>query len=254
MTELYPSSDESVTCLPSNSSSSAGSSSDSADEASSLGGSSSAVTSGTDESSGPGTTAAANSDHSSNTAEQDLSGSHGSSAARGGAARPLHAAQQKLASAAAGVAERIQAFGCPEPDTTVQQVLWPAHCVQHTQEASLHPGLHVRPTDLLVRKGWQPFLDAYSAFEDNGKLQSTGLAQHLRDTGVERVVVVGVALDYCVLWTALDAAEQGFDTTVALDATLPVSSQGATDAIKQLQRAGVHVIQHVDDVLFLAET
>lgn len=126
---------------------------------------------------------------------------------------------------------------------TVQQVLWPEHCVEHTRDAQLHPGLIIKPTDLLLRKGHQQQLDAYSAFHENGHVQSTGLTDALKRRGVKRVVVVGVALEYCVLFTALDAVEYGFDTIVVLDATAPVSREGAASAVEKLQQAGVHVVQ-----------
>jgi nicotinamidase/pyrazinamidase len=114
--------------------------------------------------------------------------------------------------------------------------------VRYTTDARLHPDLLVSPNDLVVRKGWQPFLDAYSAFEDNGKLQSTGLSQQLRQEGISRVVVSGVALDYCVLYTAFDAVAEGFETLLARDATLPVTAAGGADAVQKLSRAGVQIV------------
>lgn len=147
-----------------------------------------------------------------------------------------------LAAAAANLADRISKFGCPEPVTEVQQVLWPPHCVRFTADARLHPGLMVLPQDLVVRKGWQPFIDAYSAFEDNGKLQSTGLAAQLRQQGIRRVVIAGVALDFCVMWTALDCVDEGFETVLVLDATLPVSAAGGAAAVQRLRKAGVQVV------------
>jgi nicotinamidase/pyrazinamidase len=100
----------------------------------------------------------------------------------------------------------------------------------------------VLPQDLVVRKGWQPFIDAYSAFEDNGKLQSTGLAAQLRQQGIRRVVIAGVALDFCVMWTALDCVDEGFETVLVLDATLPVSAAGGAAAVQRLRKAGVQVV------------
>lgn len=164
-------------------------------------------------------------------------------------ARYQEAAGGCLTATAAALAERIKAFGCPEPVTTVQQVLWPPHCVQHTAGARIHPDLQVSANDLIVRKGWQPFIDAYSAFEDNGKLQSTGLAEQLRREGISRVVVTGVALDFCVLWSALDAAAEGFETVLPLDATLPVSRGSVGKVVLQLQNAGVHVVQTSQELL-----
>jgi nicotinamidase/pyrazinamidase len=84
----------------------------------------------------------------------------------------------------------------------VQQVLWPEHCLQHRTEARLHPGLLIKPNDIILRKGWQPQLDAYSAFQDNGRVRNTGLAALLKHGGIRSVVVVGVAVEYCVLYTA----------------------------------------------------
>lgn len=148
------------------------------------------------------------------------------------------------AAAAAALADRIHSFGCPEPVTQVQQVLWPPHCVRHSADARLHPDLLVLPDDLIVRKGWQPMIDAYSAFEDNGHLQSTGLAEQLRREGVCRVVVTGVALDFYVLNTALDAVAAGFETVLVLDGVLPVSAAGGADAVRRLRAAGVEVLEH----------
>lgn len=154
------------------------------------------------------------------------------------------ASHSVAAAAASALADRIRSFGCPEPVTQVQQVLWPPHCVRHSADAGLHPDLIVLPDDLIVRKGWQPMIDAYSAFEDNGHLQSTGLAEQLRREGVHRVVVTGVALDFCVLWTALDAVAAGFETVLVLDGVLPVSAAGGADAVRRLRAAGVEVLEH----------
>jgi nicotinamidase/pyrazinamidase len=131
----------------------------------------------------------------------------------------------------------------------VQQVLWPQHCLQHSSEARLHPGLIIKPADLVLRKGWQPQLDAYSAFQDNGRVQSTGLAALLKRSGIRSVVVVGVALEYCVLYTALDAVQEGFETSVVLDATAAVDEEGAAEAVQQLRQANVSVVQRVWDAL-----
>jgi nicotinamidase-related amidase len=173
----------------------------------------------------------------------DGSDSDGGSAGSSSKAVSQHSVAAATAAAAA-LAERIRSFGCPEPVTQVQQVLWPPHCMRHSAGARLHPDLIVLPEDLIVRKGWQPMIDAYSAFEDNGHLQSTGLAEQLRREGVRRVVVTGVALDFCVMWTALDAVAAGFETVLVLDGVLPVSAAGGADAVRRLRAAGVEVLQH----------
>jgi nicotinamidase/pyrazinamidase len=159
---------------------------------------------------------------------------------------------QNMSAAAAALAERISKFGCPEPVTEVTQRLWPSHCVRYTADARIHPDLLVSRHDLVVRKGWQPFLDAYSAFEDIGKLQSTGLAQQLRQEGIGRVVVTGVALDFCVLYTTLDAVDEGFETVLVRDATLPVTAAGGADAVLRLRRAGVQIVD--SQALLLSNT
>jgi nicotinamidase/pyrazinamidase len=112
----------------------------------------------------------------------------------------------------------------------------------------LHPGLIIKPDDVILRKGWQPQLDAYSAFQDNGRVKSTGLAALLKHSGIRSVVVVGVALEYCVMYTALDAVKEGFETSVVLAATAPVDAAGAEEAVQQLQEANVSVVQRVWDV------
>jgi nicotinamidase/pyrazinamidase len=131
----------------------------------------------------------------------------------------------------------------------VQQVLWPDHCLQHSTEAQLHPGLIINPDDIILRKGWQPQLDAYSAFQDNGRVKNTGLAALLKHSGVRSVVVVGVALEYCVMSTALNSVQEGFETTVILAATAPVDAAGAKEAVQQLQEANVSVVHRVWDVV-----
>lgn len=132
---------------------------------------------------------------------------------------------------------------------TVQQMMWPVHCVQNTQEAALHPGLLVHSDDFLVRKGWQPQKYVYSAFLDSCEVQSTGLASLLHKRGISSVTIVGVALDYCVLWIALDSVKLGFITRVVLDATAFVSAAGARTAKQRLQDAGVQLQQSIWDAV-----
>lgn len=126
------------------------------------------------------------------------------------------------------------------------QILWPVHCVQETPGAALVPELQARADQLaaVFRKGTDPTVDSYSGFFDNGRRKSTGLGEWLREQGVTSVVVCGLALDYCVKFTALDAISLGFKTTVVRDATRAVNLQpdDGERAIEQLRAAGVEII------------
>lgn len=121
------------------------------------------------------------------------------------------------------------------------QVLWPVHCVQATPGASFPETLQHQRFDHVVRKGTDPQIDSYSGFHDNGHRQPTGLAHLLRDNGVTAVHIVGLATDYCVKFTALDAVNEGFSTTLITDATRGVDlTPGDIDrALAEMQTAGV---------------
>ncbi|MCM5555802.1 bifunctional nicotinamidase/pyrazinamidase [Pleomorphomonas sp. NRK KF1] len=121
--------------------------------------------------------------------------------------------------------------GC-EPFDTIDmpygtQVLWPDHCVQGTPGADLHPDLVVTSAQLVIRKGWHQGVDSYSAFREADRETLTGLAGYLRERGVDEVHVVGLATDYCVGWTALDAAGAGFKVTVIEDACRAIDLSGS---------------------------
>ena len=107
------------------------------------------------------------------------------------------------------------------------QVLWPDHCVQGTPGAELHPDLEVTTAQLVIRKGWHQGVDSYSAFREADRKTLTGLAGYLRERGVEEVHVVGLATDYCVGWTALDAAAAGFKVSVIEDACRAIDLSGS---------------------------
>ena len=117
--------------------------------------------------------------------------------------------------------------------------LWPVHCVRETPGAAFHPGLRLPPHAIVLSKGTDPDRDSYSAFD------GTGLADRLRGTGVRRVWVGGLALDYCVLATALDSVKEGFETHLLLRAARPVDvTPGDGDrAVDRMVAAGV-VIEH----------
>jgi nicotinamidase/pyrazinamidase len=120
------------------------------------------------------------------------------------------------------------------------QVLWPDHCVQGTPGAELHPDLRVTSAQLIIRKGWHAGVDSYSAFREADRTTLTGLAGYLRERGVEEVHVVGLATDYCVAWTALDAADAGFRVAVIEDACRAIDLRGSLKrAWADLAAAGV---------------
>ena len=123
------------------------------------------------------------------------------------------------------------------------QVLWPDHCVQHTRGAELHADLNAGGIDEVVTKGTDSGIDSYSGFFDNGHRKATGLTDLLRARGVDAVDIAGLALDYCVKFTALDAVKEGFTTTVLLDGCRAVNLQpGDGDAaVAEMQAAGVQV-------------
>lgn len=126
----------------------------------------------------------------------------------------------------------------------LDQVLWPDHCVQWTGGAAPAPGLDSARVVRFFTKGEDPAVDSYSGFWDNGRRHATGLAGWLQRQGVTDVLVCGLALDYCVKFTALDAADAGFTTTVVVDATRAVelSAGDGEAAIAALRAAGVRVL------------
>jgi len=121
------------------------------------------------------------------------------------------------------------------------QILWPVHCVQGTHGAEFHPDLNLDRVARVFRKGTNPRIDSYSGFFDNDHRVSTGLAEYLRERGVREVHICGLATDYCVKFTALDAARLGLDTYFVDDACRGVELQpgDAQRAIEEMRRAGV---------------
>lgn len=107
------------------------------------------------------------------------------------------------------------------------QVLWPSHCVQGTQDADFHPDLNIQKAQMIVRKGFHSHIDSYSAFLEADHKTTTGLAGYLKERGIDTVYVVGIATDFCVAWTAMDAAQLGFKTFVISDATKAIDLQGS---------------------------
>ncbi len=125
------------------------------------------------------------------------------------------------------------------------QVLWPIHCVQGSFGANFHPTLNQAGIDKVFVKGTDPTIDSYSGFFDNGHRKATGLGDYLREQGVTQVFVLGLATDYCVKFTALDAIELGFDTSLIEDASRGVNlNEGdVQQAIAEMRSKGVNIIQ-----------
>jgi nicotinamidase/pyrazinamidase len=128
-----------------------------------------------------------------------------------------------------------------------KQVLWPDHCVMGTDDARLVPALDATKTQLLIRKGFHRELDSYSAFDEADHRTGTGLAGYLRERRVHRVFVCGLATDYCVAWTALDARNAGFDTAVIEDACRAIDLNGSLAvAWQRMAAAGVLRVTSAD--------
>lgn len=124
------------------------------------------------------------------------------------------------------------------------QVLWPDHCVQNTPGASFHSGLDVAQIDAVVHKGVHREVDSYSAFFDNDRRRDTGLADMLGARGVDEVWMLGLATDYCVRWTALDARELGLACTVVRDGVRAVDLEpgDGSRALEELEGAGCTIV------------
>jgi len=120
------------------------------------------------------------------------------------------------------------------------QTLWPAHCVQGTPGAEFHPDLEATKAELIVRKGFHAGIDSYSAFRENDRMTRTGLDGYLKARGFTKVVLCGLALDYCVAWSALDAKQAGFDVTVMVEATAAIDLEGSRrKMLAEMRKAGV---------------
>ena len=157
-------------------------------------------------------------------------------------------------------------YGDGDDTEPMIQVLWPRHCVQHTEGAALHPGLRAGPGagpscagDLLVYKGTNPRVDSFSAFFDNSRLeeprtaQGTTLHEELRTRGVTHVYVCGLALDVCVYHTAIDAKEGGFCTSVVYDACRGVNRIDIEQRMREMTEAGISLVKASDVPRMMAE-
>jgi nicotinamidase/pyrazinamidase len=127
------------------------------------------------------------------------------------------------------------------------QVLWPDHCIPGTRGAEFHPGLDTAPADVVVRKGNDPAIDSYSALYENDHRTSTGLAGYLRERGVRRLFLAGLATDFCVQYSALDARREGFEVFVVEDGVRGIDLQGSLAAAwARMAGAGVHRVRETD--------
>jgi nicotinamidase/pyrazinamidase len=120
------------------------------------------------------------------------------------------------------------------------QTLWPDHCIQGSAGALFHPRLERTKAELIVRKGFRTAIDSYSAFFENDHKTPTGLAGYLKDRRIREITLVGLATDYCVAYSALDAAKLGFSTTVRIDASRAIDLAGSLDTmLGRMREAGV---------------
>lgn len=127
------------------------------------------------------------------------------------------------------------------------QVLWPDHCVQGSEDAALHKDLKLPSAQLILRKGYHADVDSYSAFMEADRKTATGLAGYLKQRGIKTVFVTGLATDFCVAWTALDARSAGFATYVVEDACRGIDLNGSVAAAwKRMAAQGVKRIQSTD--------
>jgi nicotinamidase/pyrazinamidase len=128
-----------------------------------------------------------------------------------------------------------------------KQTLWPDHCVQGTSGAAFHPRLSTERAELVIRKGFRGEVDSYSAFFENDRRTPTGLSGYLRDRGLQRLFLVGLATDYCVHYSAVDARRLGFETIIVESGCRAIDLAGSlTSAWTAMQEAGVQRIGDLD--------
>jgi nicotinamidase/pyrazinamidase len=127
------------------------------------------------------------------------------------------------------------------------QTLWPDHCVQGTWGAEFHSALRLTKAELILRKGFRPQIDSYSAFFENDRATATGLAGYLRERGLTRVFLAGLAYDFCVGYSALDSRRLGFEAIVLKDACRAIDLDGSVEKIEaEFARAGVALVESTE--------
>jgi nicotinamidase/pyrazinamidase len=128
------------------------------------------------------------------------------------------------------------------------QILWPDHCIQGTHGAELHPSLHLLQAELILRKGYRTGIDSYSAFFENDHTTPTGLGGYLRERGLNRAFFAGLAYDFCVCYSALDAQRLGLPAVVLREACCAIDINGSVKTIEeQFRQAGVIVTDRITD-------
>jgi len=123
------------------------------------------------------------------------------------------------------------------------QVLWPDHCVQGSPGAAFHPDLNTDRADMIIRKGFRPHIDSYSAFFENDRTTSTGLDGYLKTRGISELVMVGLATDFCVAYSAVDAAKLGYHVRVLQPACRAIDMDGSLVAARQTMRSAGVVLE-----------
>jgi len=124
------------------------------------------------------------------------------------------------------------------------QTLWPDHCVQGTEGAKIHAGLSLTKAELILRKGFRPGIDSYSAFFENDRMTATGLAGYLRERGLTRVFLAGLAYDYCVGFSALDARRLGLPAVIVKDACRAIDLNGSAAQMEaEFSKSGVILVE-----------
>ncbi len=120
------------------------------------------------------------------------------------------------------------------------QVLWPDHCIQGSEGAAFHPAIDASRASAIIRKGMNSAVDSYSAFFENDKVTQTGLSGYLREVGCNHLTMAGLATDFCVAWSAIDGAAQGFEVEVRLENCRAIDFDGSLDtALENMRSAGV---------------
>ncbi len=128
-----------------------------------------------------------------------------------------------------------------------EQTLWPTHCVQGSRGAEFHPAFHLPQAELILRKGFRPQIDSYSAFIENDRATPTGLASYLRERGLTRVFLAGLAYDYCVAYSALDARRLGLPVVIVRDACRAIDLAGSVARMEaELEKAGALIIESAE--------
>lgn len=138
----------------------------------------------------------------------------------------------------------------PYESMGIGPILWPDHCVQGTQSANFHPDVELKYTNAIIRKGYHPTVDSYSTFVENDGKTSTGLSGYLRALGKRRIFLCGLALDYCVYYSAKDGRNLGFEVVVPIDLTKAINSPPThlSKALDAMTKIGVKFVRSEDVV------